>query len=267
MEKMGLKHTLIVAVTLCHYLVSIEAATAKKVGDCAWESDGITLDFKDFTGKYLTVTDNLGFEYRYYPCKTETWKLDCTQASNAAICQDNPPTTMVIVGKLNSADVTAVVNEKAKTATFTVTYGGGTPVFGGLPRNEIVTVTCFQSKDALTFDHETASTGQYYFKFDVQKACTRATPGAASGGEAANGAALFITLIVVVIVAVSVYLVTGILLMAFWKKERGLKLIPNFEFWKDFPFLLKDGFLFTFSCFQPLREKIGPDKGTYESLK
>jgi hypothetical protein len=29
---------------------------------------------------------------------------------------------------------------------------------------------------------------------------------------------------------------------------RGVEVIPNLSFWKDFPFLLKDGFLFTFTC-------------------
>ena len=259
---MGLKHTLIVAVALCHYLVSIEAATVEKVGDCAWEIQGVTLDLSKVDNS-ITITGNDGYPYRYYPCKiTETWKVDCTPATNAAICQfDQNFNQAVIVGKLNSATTTAVVNEKADTATFTVTYGGGDS-----QRKGSVTVTCFQEKDTLTFDYEDYSSGTYYFKFDVQKACTRASSGAASA-EPADGAALFITLIVVVIVAVAVYLVAGVLLMAFWKKETGLKLIPNLEFWKDFPFLLKDGFLFTFSCFLPLREKIGPDKGTYESLK
>ena len=86
-KKMGLKHTLIVALVLCHYLVSIEAATVKKVGKCAWESEGVTLDLSKVNNS-ITITGSNGYPYRYYPCEiTETWKMNCTPATNAAICR------------------------------------------------------------------------------------------------------------------------------------------------------------------------------------
>lgn len=29
---------------------------------------------------------------------------------------------------------------------------------------------------------------------------------------------------------------------------KGLHVIPNFKFWMDLPYLVKDGFMFAFSC-------------------
>ena len=39
--------------------------------------------------------------------------------------------------------------------------------------------------------------------------------------------------------AVITYLVAGALIMYFAKGARGVEIIPNYHFWKDFPFLIK----------------------------
>ena len=250
---------------LCHQDVLILSERVIELGDCMWEAEEskTKLDLSVLPKFFPSVIDPINqAEFRYYPCKMDQqfYQYPCTEGSDAAICQRNLDGSVYIIGKLSSTTVTA--ETKGGQTTFAVKYGGGDQ-----GRSGEVSILCHES-GTFKFGTEDFSNLIYYFVLETNSACSGgATSGAASGGEAADGAALFITLIVVVIVAVSVYLVAGVLLMAFWKKERGLKLIPNFEFWKDFPFLLKDGFLFTFSCFQPLREKIGPDKGTYESLK
>ena len=48
-------------------------------------------------------------------------------------------------------------------------------------------------------------------------------------------------------VGVILYLVIGILFLKFVRGSEGKEVIPNFEFWKDFPLLVKvsvDGFFF-----------------------
>ena len=42
--------------------------------------------------------------------------------------------------------------------------------------------------------------------------------------------------------AVVGYIVVGMLVMRFYRGAQGLEMIPNFSFWKDFPFLLKVNF-------------------------
>ena len=51
--------------------------------------------------------------------------------------------------------------------------------------------------------------------------------------------------------AVATYVIVGCLVNAFARQKRGIEIIPNLEFWKDFPFLLKvstDLFVFVY-CF------------------
>jgi hypothetical protein len=64
-----------------------------------------------------------------------------------------------------------------------------------------------------------------------------------------------------IIAAVS-YLVVGIIIQAGVRGARGVEVIPNLSFWKDFPFLLKDGILFTFTW--PCVRNRG---GSYSSAK
>jgi hypothetical protein len=72
-----------------------------------------------------------------------------------------------------------------------------------------------------------------------------------------------IIILVLLIVAVATYVIVGCLVNAFARQKRGIEIIPNLEFWKDFPFLLKDGivFTFTFPC-QKYKER----RQGYESM-
>ena len=45
------------------------------------------------------------------------------------------------------------------------------------------------------------------------------------------------------LVAVVTYVVVGVLVMKYRKGAQGVELIPNYHFWKDFPFLVKVGCL------------------------
>lgn len=42
------------------------------------------------------------------------------------------------------------------------------------------------------------------------------------------------------------YFVIGIIVKYRWKGERGVQTIPNLEFWKSLPGLVKDGCFFTY---------------------
>ena len=52
----------------------------------------------------------------------------------------------------------------------------------------------------------------------------------------------------ILIIIVLLYIIIGVLVNTFIKQKRGLEIIPNFEMWKELPSLIKDGFLFTFTC-------------------
>jgi hypothetical protein len=58
--------------------------------------------------------------------------------------------------------------------------------------------------------------------------------------------------------ALVTYFIVGALIMYFYKGARGLEIIPNYMFWKDLPFLIKDGFMFIISpCYK---------RGSYEKI-
>jgi hypothetical protein len=51
--------------------------------------------------------------------------------------------------------------------------------------------------------------------------------------------------VIIVLILVVVYVVVGVSVQAI-RGNRGLEMIPNLEFWKDFPSLIKDGCVFAF---------------------
>ena len=47
--------------------------------------------------------------------------------------------------------------------------------------------------------------------------------------------------------AIIIYLIAGALIMYYAKGARGVEIIPNYHFWKDFPLLIKVGQIYTYS--------------------
>ena len=201
----------------------------------------MTLDLSKLTNYFEYYDAGTLASYRYYPCvATVDWGVYyCLVAEGPALCQQNEGNVIYVVGTLATVTVTALAGD-----SFELHYEGGE--FG---REGKVTVTCFQGSDSFKFDSETFPT--YYFSLSVKDACSR---GGVSPSGDDGGFALFIILILASIIGVTSYIAGGVAFMYFHKKERGLGLVPNLVFWKDFPFLLRDGFLFTFSCIPKVRE-------------
>lgn len=47
---------------------------------------------------------------------------------------------------------------------------------------------------------------------------------------------------------ITVYMVVGMIIKIFKYQASGFDIIPNIEFWKDLPFLVRDGVQFAISC-------------------
>lgn len=76
----------------------------------------------------------------------------------------------------------------------------------------------------------------YIFTLRSPHACLVPNPGLSAGS----------VLLILLFVAVMVYIIGGILFLRFYRGASGVEMIPNYEFWKDFPLLVKDGMIFTF---------------------
>lgn len=51
-------------------------------------------------------------------------------------------------------------------------------------------------------------------------------------------------MLIIIFVGIAVYLIAGISINAFAREKRGIEMVPNLEFWKGMPGLIKDGFNF-----------------------
>jgi hypothetical protein len=60
--------------------------------------------------------------------------------------------------------------------------------------------------------------------------------------------------------------VVGALVMKFKFEKSGVEMIPNYKFWKDLPFLIKDGFLFIYHSIAGLFGKRSEKTTTYDTL-
>ncbi|KAI6650273.1 hypothetical protein LOD99_5952 [Oopsacas minuta] len=231
-----------IILTVC-LLNTVFTQEVKKVGDCVWATSDLTLDLRgiDFVQDF---DDNNPATYRYYPCKIESnWDdTECTVSKQTALCQEYHG-SKYLIGRLNQVSVKLI-----KENTFELKYSGGSK-----SRTGTVTLTCFQNSDSFAFVREESDPFRYYFSMSVSTACKNGVPGGSTGGDD-GGFALFIILVLVSIFAVTTYIVGGMLFMYLHKKERGIGLIPNLAFWKDSPFLFRDGFLFTFSFIPQVRE-------------
>jgi cation-dependent mannose-6-phosphate receptor len=74
--------------------------------------------------------------------------------------------------------------------------------------------------------------------FNTPSACIQTHRHGLSGGS---------VLLIIFFIAFGVYFVGGIAILYFMRGARGLEAIPNIDFWRGLPGLVKDGLIFLFS--------------------
>ncbi|KAH9524733.1 hypothetical protein Btru_027646 [Bulinus truncatus] len=70
--------------------------------------------------------------------------------------------------------------------------------------------------------------------------------GCLPSNDKSGGLSVGSVLVILFFVLLLIYLVGGVLFLKYVRKAEGIEVIPNVEFWKDLPSLIKDGILFTF---------------------
>jgi hypothetical protein len=103
----------------------------------------------------------------------------------------------------------------------------------------------------------------YYFSGKSKYAC----PGAGGSSNLPLGhygvGGLLITL---ALVALALYFIIGALVLKFKFQKTGTELIINFEFWKDLPFLIRDGGLFIVDGVKILIAKVKGGNSAYSEV-
>ncbi|XP_078703602.1 uncharacterized protein LOC144928790 [Branchiostoma floridae x Branchiostoma belcheri] len=176
--------------------------------------------YKDL--KATQFTDD--FVYSWNPCSPFSEGGSCM---DVAACQLSPDgQTTYSLGSQDSAAFTG------DNTTVKLGYTGPAPD----NRQSEIALTCTSGATEFTVLGEDTTASIY--KFELKSPC--ACPGASSGcgGGGISGGTIFVIIVLVVLV---VYLVGGVLFMSLVKKASGAERIPNVEFWKDLPVLVKDG--------------------------
>ncbi|XP_033639296.1 uncharacterized protein LOC117299851 [Asterias rubens] len=172
--------------------------------------------------KSSTPTDH--YFYAYNPCNS----FSDTYCQDVAACQRSEDGKEFFdVGDQESATFDDLGT--------TLTYASG----GETPRSTIVSLICEISATTPVLEvigEESQGSGKYKFNLRSNCACKN---GCLGGGISAGS-----VLCILFSVGVILYLVIGILFLKFVRGSEGKEVIPNFEFWKDFPLLVKDGVLF-----------------------
>ena len=173
------------------------------------------------------------------------------------------------LGQLDKAKMT-LQNEQEPDVGVRLTYPEGEKMFGTFVSNTIIDLNCNRdvSPDSKTinFVSEDVSPGSIVYRFSLTT--PYACPGYAGGGGSNSFWAWGIgaTVLTIASVFLVLYFVIGALVMKFALKKTGIEIIPNVHFWKDLPFLLKDGVLLVVDGVQALIGKIR-GTGNYAEVK
>ncbi|XP_057293141.1 uncharacterized protein LOC130621806 [Hydractinia symbiolongicarpus] len=222
------------------------------VGDCACElSDGSgTIDLsplKKFGNAplYKNIPDstNPGIKYDFDPCR----QFACGTSGNTRVCGYVVSQTLKI-----GNDISFEYDEKAKIVSFVYSQ-----VDQQINFKTSVQMHCEQAKTGkgeITDFTEGKQASNFYANLDSTYACpvpsTHNHPG-----ELSTGTVLCIILLVIIFL----YVVIGVIVNKYIRKLEGEEVFLNIKFWKDFPSLVKDGFVFT-------KNKVCKSKGEYEEI-
>eukprot|EP00731_Ephydatia_muelleri_P004006 Em0002g182a len=198
---------------------------------CLWTdpktTKSYTLDIsKLFTYPHTVISSDNQYDYEYDPCTT----LQCG-GSTTNVCQTriSVPTQQFNCG---TNPVWSVSNSTYFVIRYTATSGG-----------RMTTVTFIQDSKSGVSATSVVENPSSKYSFTVH---FDSTEGGSSSGGSPVGVVGFI-LISLIFVALIAYFVIGAIMMYTLKGARGIEVIPNIGFWKDLPFLIKDGVLFMLS--------------------
>jgi len=232
--------------TLFALVISIGAAhglsSCVKKDVCSCESDQGLIDLRPLDSSSGPAFSNIpdvdttsGYHFSYNPCTDYTESQSGTSCTNVAACQVGAPPTAYPLGTHDSAAFSVDDSGKAQ-VQYTATGSDGNL------RTATVSLVCDPNTEkTMTYNGESVLV--YSFTL-TSKSCCPGSSGGGGGGGLSTGSVLCIILTVLVVV----YLVGGVLYMTYQKGATGVERIPNIDFWKDLPALVKDGVMFTVHC-------------------
>uniref|UniRef100_A0A2C9LWX2 Autophagy-related protein 27 n=2 Tax=Biomphalaria glabrata TaxID=6526 RepID=A0A2C9LWX2_BIOGL len=175
----------------------------------------------------FNVSDNI-YTYYLHPCNKSP--PICKNSSMTA-CQISKSLNVYGIAKLDGNQI----DGDPETGNFSITNSFKDLL---ITRTSVVYVVC-GSEEATFIDIDLNPSTTYKFTLRTRYGCIPTNP---SG----NGLSVGSILVILFFVFFLIYLVGGVLFLKFLRKAEGIETIPNIEFWKDLPSLVKDGMVFTF---------------------
>eukprot|EP01120_Amphizonella_sp_Union-15-10_P014217 TRINITY_DN6821_c0_g1_i2.p1 TRINITY_DN6821_c0_g1~~TRINITY_DN6821_c0_g1_i2.p1 ORF type:complete len:223 (+),score=29.64 TRINITY_DN6821_c0_g1_i2:215-883(+) len=193
----------------------------------------------------LFQTKNVFGDDRYYqlsvgrPIKTGCgYYGPCTNPGTSAICQSLLPSN-------SWSQICIAMWQPSSFKILPQNAGGGVIIeFPKVTEGNFLTkfiIKCDPKQPKTSFGTLSVVDSEPNFEITLMTSFGCSTTGVSSGTSL--GTILLILLFVVIIV----YIISGILFNKFKKGESGMSLVPNLEFWKQLPGLVKDGALFIWS--------------------
>jgi len=221
-------------------LYSVFVSSEEEQPACIGYSASFTYDLAALKGKQITTQDtDKDWTYQASICQATITCGTTSECGTTGICQEGKGLSFCVGSFLSVEGGLAGGVDGAK-----LNYGQGqssrfgyievkcNPTATGDPVNLIAI-------SAKTLDQP------YIIKFEHASGCGK--PG---GKNKMSGGGVFLILLTVGIV---VYLGVGMAYNAFMHGERGIQMIPQFEFWSQFHLLVVDGFRFVKNKFQAMR--------------
>lgn len=166
-------------------------------------------------------------------------------------CQSNSGTLKTVA--LTTSPATGTISGNS----VRITYSGGEacPNAGtGVYRKHIITFSCGTANPGtLTYQSESPQC-TYNFVYTGAVGCPLAGSGG-GGGSSSSGLSGGDVFLIIFFVGGFLYVVIGMAYNFQFKQLRGVEMVPNVDFWRGLPGLIKDGCVFTWSSFMSLFEK------------
>jgi len=204
----------------------------------------IDISSYDSSDTDVPLTDSSGNSYYIQPCHNTQACSGKTGVGESPLCQKDGGGAYHGCGTIASALEGALVG-----GGYWIYYTNGDSTNQG-PRTANISCVCAptvtgqgQYSPASGSAYE-VDTGDYQVSFKHQICCgggPSPPPGPHGGGGGFDYGWVFV---IVVCCAVVVYLIGGVIVMKVAYNAEGAEMIPNLEFWKSTPGLLKDGVMY-----------------------
>jgi len=236
-------HSFIAVVALLLLSVTSALGQGTQIDQCIFEVGGKYFDFRSISNSDAQVQQpntpiDVLYTFQFNPCKPVSVSSSSICPSGALNCQLNFGTPYKLVA--NQISLSSMVYDGT---TLSVTYTGGDscPSYN-TNRQSTIKFTCGTSAGTPTYVQEV--TCAYTFSWASTAGCPLdAPPGDAGGGSSGlSGGDIFLILFFCI---GFLYVVIGMAYNYKVRELRGIEMVPNVDFWRGLPSLIKDGCVFT----------------------